>query len=74
MDGLTYLGVRQLLEAKENGTWDFITLTGCSGHIWGAVRDLSMNSILEVIFEYIGILLIDRIIDYIVQSVADKLK
>jgi len=39
VDGLTYSGVRQLLEAKENCTKDFITLTGCSGHVWGVVRD-----------------------------------
>ncbi|XP_018845707.2 endonuclease V isoform X7 [Juglans regia] len=37
VDGLTYSRVRQLLEAKENSTRDFITLTGCSGHIWGAL-------------------------------------
>uniref|UniRef100_A0A2N9ERV9 Endonuclease V n=1 Tax=Fagus sylvatica TaxID=28930 RepID=A0A2N9ERV9_FAGSY len=38
VDGLTYSGVRQLLEAKENCTEDFITLTGCSRKIWGVER------------------------------------
>ena len=39
MDGLTYSRVRQLLETKENCTEDFITLSGCSGKIWGVVRN-----------------------------------
>jgi hypothetical protein len=39
VDGLSYSGVRQLLEANENYSKDFVTLIGCSGHVWGVVRD-----------------------------------
>ncbi|KAF5456633.1 hypothetical protein F2P56_026095 [Juglans regia] len=45
VDGLTYSRVRQLLEAKENSTRDFITLTGCSGHIWGAAMRSTQDSL-----------------------------
>ncbi|XP_077217001.1 endonuclease V family protein isoform X2 [Tasmannia lanceolata] len=36
VDGLTQSGVKQLIEAKENCAKDHITLTGNSGHVWGA--------------------------------------
>lgn len=41
MDGLTLSGVKELLKERENNGGDFITLTGDSGHTWGAVRVLS---------------------------------
>ncbi|XP_028108127.1 endonuclease V isoform X4 [Camellia sinensis] len=40
VDGLSQSRVRQLLEAKGNLPEDIITLSGDSGSIWGAVRDL----------------------------------
>jgi len=33
--------VRQLLQAKDNSGEDFITLTGSSGCVWGAVTDFT---------------------------------
>ncbi|KAG6706327.1 hypothetical protein I3842_07G218300 [Carya illinoinensis] len=53
VDGLTYSRVRQLLEAKENSTRDFITLTGCSGHVWGAAMRSTQDS-LKPIFISVG--------------------
>ncbi|XP_041019499.1 endonuclease V isoform X5 [Juglans microcarpa x Juglans regia] len=53
VDGLTYSRVRQLLEAKENSTRDFITLTGCSGHTWGAAMRSTQDS-LKPIFISVG--------------------
>lgn len=38
VDGLTLSGVKELLKAREHHAEDFITLTGDSGHVWGAVR------------------------------------
>ncbi|XP_077217002.1 endonuclease V family protein isoform X3 [Tasmannia lanceolata] len=42
VDGLTQSGVKQLIEAKENCAKDHITLTGNSGHVWGAVREIDI--------------------------------
>ncbi|KAB1204515.1 Endonuclease V [Morella rubra] len=53
VDGLTYSGVRQLLEAKENCTKDFISLKGCSGHTWGVAMRSTLDS-LKPIFISIG--------------------
>lgn len=53
VDGLTYSGVRQLLEANENCTEDFITLTGCSRKIWGVAMRSTKGS-LKPIFISVG--------------------
>ncbi|KAK7845502.1 endonuclease v [Quercus suber] len=53
VDGLTYSGVRQLLETKENCTEDFITLSGCSGKIWGVAMRSTKGS-LKPIFISVG--------------------
>ncbi|XP_030945333.1 endonuclease V-like isoform X1 [Quercus lobata] len=53
VDGLTYSGVRQLLENKENCTENFITLSGCSGKIWGVAMRSTKGS-LKPIFISVG--------------------
>ncbi|PRQ28112.1 putative deoxyribonuclease V [Rosa chinensis] len=53
VDGLTLSGVRQLLKAKKDCAEDFITLTGCSGRIWG-VAMRSTDGCLKPIFISIG--------------------
>ncbi|XP_059460605.1 uncharacterized protein LOC132189821 [Corylus avellana] len=53
VDGLSYSGVRQLLEANKNYSKDFITLTGCSGHVWG-VAMRSTQGALKPIFVSVG--------------------
>ncbi|XP_050265120.1 uncharacterized protein LOC126709078 isoform X2 [Quercus robur] len=53
VDGLTYSGVRQLLENKENYTENFITLSGCSGKIWGVAMRSTKGS-LKPIFISVG--------------------
>ncbi|KAI3990247.1 hypothetical protein MKX01_037586 [Papaver californicum] len=53
VDGLTQSGVRKLLEAEENCSKDLITLTGCSGRIWGAALR-STNDSLKPIYVSIG--------------------
>ncbi|GAV89767.1 LOW QUALITY PROTEIN: Endonuclease_5 domain-containing protein, partial [Cephalotus follicularis] len=53
VDGLTQFGVRQLLEAKENSTEDFTTLTGCSGCTWGVAMRSTLGS-MKPIFISIG--------------------
>lgn len=45
VDGLHQSRVRNLLEAKENSSKHFITLTGCSGHTWGAAMKSTQGSI-----------------------------
>ncbi|KAI3837936.1 hypothetical protein MKW92_032290 [Papaver armeniacum] len=53
VDGLTQSGVREFLEAEENCSKDLITLTGCSGRIWGAALR-STNDSLKPIYVSIG--------------------
>ncbi|XP_057425012.1 uncharacterized protein LOC130718439 [Lotus japonicus] len=53
VDGLDQSTVRKLLGAKENSSKDFITLVGCSGHIWGAAMRATQGSI-KPIFISIG--------------------
>ncbi|XP_054788617.1 uncharacterized protein LOC129294348 isoform X3 [Prosopis cineraria] len=53
VDGLNQSRVRQLLEAEENHAKDFITLAGCSGHIWGAAVRSTQGSV-KPIFVSIG--------------------
>ncbi|KAI3963655.1 hypothetical protein MKW98_021895 [Papaver atlanticum] len=53
VDGLTQSGVREFLEAEENRSKDLITLTGCSGHIWGAALRSTKDS-LKPIYVSIG--------------------
>ncbi|KAF7817199.1 endonuclease V isoform X1 [Senna tora] len=53
VDGLNQSRVRQLLEAEENHAKDFITLVGCSGHIWGAAMRSTPGSV-KPIFISIG--------------------
>lgn len=53
MDGLTLSGVKELLKAREHHAEDFITLTGDSGHVWGAAMRSTGGS-LKPIFISIG--------------------
>ncbi|OVA19332.1 Endonuclease V [Macleaya cordata] len=53
VDGLTQSGVRKLLEAKENCAEDLITLTGCSGRVWGAALRSTRGS-LKPVFISVG--------------------
>ncbi|GMN39779.1 hypothetical protein TIFTF001_009001 [Ficus carica] len=53
VDGLTLSGVKELLKAREHHAEDFITLTGDSGHVWGAAMRSTGGS-LKPIFISIG--------------------
>ncbi|XAR57659.1 Deoxyribonuclease V [Bertholletia excelsa] len=53
VDGLTQSRVRQLLEAKGSFDDDIITLTGDSGHIWGAAIQSTLGSV-KPIFISVG--------------------
>ncbi|CAN0881769.1 Endonuclease V, partial [Linum grandiflorum] len=53
VDGLTQSGVRQLLQAKENSSNEFITLKGFSGCTWGAAMRSSAGA-MKPIFISVG--------------------
>ncbi|POO03783.1 Endonuclease V [Trema orientale] len=44
VDGLTLSGVKELFNVREHYSEDFVTLTGDSGHVWGAAIRLTGGS------------------------------